>query len=254
MDQGQIKLVALAAGQGTRFSSDNKYSGVHKTMIPVFDVPMSVFSLKNTIELMGDLDFIGTYLISDNVGLTLSEANDLIYSHIKDLRRINAEIQTGYVNGPGESSAVIREAVGLESPILLVNTDQYIVGNFEDPIREALSDDTLDGVIFCFNSSEPRYSYVEVDENMIATSMVEKKVVGDIASAGICFWKNSGMYYQYLDVARELEPGEVYISSVHSAAIKNDRKFKVAMLDEFIDLGTPADLEVLEDKWKKLSE
>ena len=254
MSQGRINLLALAAGQGTRFSSDSRYEGIHKTMVPVFDAPMSIFSLKNTVELMGELDFKATFLISDSVGLNLEEVDALIYAHIKDLRSIKPEIQVGYVNGPGESSAVVKDLMGTENPILLVNTDQYIVGGFEDGIRDALADETVDGVIFCFESSEPRYSYVEVDENMIATYMVEKQVVGNIASAGICFWKNSGMYYQYLDVARELEPGEVYISSVHSAAIKNGRKFRVVMLDTFIDLGTPADLEVLEDKWKKLSE
>ncbi len=254
MSTGKIKLLALAAGQGTRFSTDQKYSGAHKTMIPVFNTPMSVFSLKNTVELMGELDFVCTYLISSNVGLSAVEAGDLIYAHVKDLRPITVEIQDGYVNGPGESSAVVRDLVGTESPILIVNTDQYILGNLEEEIKNSLADESVDGVIFCFNSDESRYSYVEIDENMIATSMVEKKVVGNIASAGICFWKNSGMYYQYLDVARELEPGEVYISSVHSAAIHNGRKFKVAMLDTFIDLGTPADLEALEEKWKTLSE
>ncbi len=254
MSVTRMKLVALAAGQGTRFSSDRRYSGTHKTMVPVFDIPMSIFSLKNTVEMLGELDFDCTYLISDNVGLSLAEVDKLIYTNIKDLRRIAVEVQPGYVNGPGESSAVVKNAVGDDSPVLFVNTDQYVVGDLSSAIREALDDETLDGVIFCFKSDEERYSYVEVDENMVATSMVEKKVISNIASAGLCFWKNSAMYYQYLDVARELEQGEVYISSVHAAAIKNSRKFKVVMLDAFIDLGTPADLEVLEEKWKTLSE
>jgi dTDP-glucose pyrophosphorylase len=89
---------------------------------------------------------------------------------------------------------------------------------------------------------------------MIATGMVEKQVVGNIASTGICFWKKAEDYFTALPLVNKGPEEELFISDVHAAAIEAGKKFKVFMVDAFIDLGTPEDLDALEERWAAISE
>jgi hypothetical protein len=89
---------------------------------------------------------------------------------------------------------------------------------------------------------------------MVATGMVEKQVISENASTGICFWKSASTYYECIKLVDKDLDEELFISDVHAAGIAAGKKFKVFMVDAFIDLGTPADLDALEERWEAISE
>jgi dTDP-glucose pyrophosphorylase len=252
--QPLVAVAVLAAGQGSRFSEDARYADTHKTLIPVFDERMSIFSYKNTVNNLSNLSFAPVFVTSNIVTELDPNLQEAIYEVVPKSDGARIYVQNGYVNGPAETSKFLANLVRPIDPILFVNADQYIVGTYTEAILEVLGDETLDGALFCFNSTEDRYSYVTVDEDMIATSMIEKVVTGDKASAGICFWKQSSDYFEALETVEKPVEEEVFISDVHAAAITNGKKFKVFMVDTFIDLGTPDDLDLLEERWEAISE
>lgn len=257
VDQDPQPLVAvavLAAGRGTRFLEDPRYASTHKTLIPVFGQPMSLFSYRNTVENLAELSFAPIFMTSSKVKELDSNFENSIFEVVPKSEGARVYVQDGYVNGPAATSKFLSNLVRPVDPILFVNADQYVVGNYTQGILEVLEDDNLDGALFCFNSDEDRYSYVTVDANMVATGMVEKIVTGDIASAGICFWKQSSDYFEALSTVVKPVGEEVFISDVHAAAIEEGKKFKVFMVDTFIDLGTPDDLDLLEERWEAISE
>ena len=244
-EREKISLVVLAAGRGTRFAG-SAYTE-HKTLIPVNGEKMSVFSMKNSIENMKDMSFDVVFLSSPEIVEEDASLETDVKNAFEAARFIT---QNEYLNGPAQSAGYLRNYVRGEAPLFLVNADQYVVGDYAGALDEVLDSDELDGAILCFSSSEDRYSYVTTDENGVATDMQEKVVISDTASAGLCFWKKASDFYSTLDTM-DLSK-EVFISDVHAKAIQDGKKFKVVLLDNFIDMGTPADLEVFDERWAAL--
>lgn len=252
--QPRVVVAVLAAGRGSRFLEDPRYADTHKTLIPVFDEPMSIFSYRNTVSNLDGLSFAPIFVTSNVVTSLDPSFEQTIYEVVPKSEGTRVYVQDGYVNGPAATSKFLHNLIRPVDPILFVNADQYVVGNYANAILETLADEDLDGALFCFVSDEDRYSYVTVDEDMVATSMIEKVVTGDLASAGICFWKQSSDYFEALATITKPLDEETYISDVHAAAISQGKKFKVFMVDTFIDLGTPSDLDLLEERWEAISE
>jgi dTDP-glucose pyrophosphorylase len=245
MEQEKISVVVLAAGQGTRFEGSS-YSE-HKTLIPVRGEKMSVLSLKNTVANLGQLSYNTVFMSSSEIvaeDATLEA--DVVASGANDVRFFS---QDAYLNGPAETALEVKKYVRKQAPLLLANADQYVSGSFVDGIVETLSNEDIDGALFCFTSSEDRYSYVTVDENNLATDIKEKVVISDIASTGICLWKTASEFFETAEATEVTEGSELFISDVYAKAIADGKKFIVVMVDAFIDMGTPADLEEFDTKW-----
>jgi UDP-N-acetylglucosamine diphosphorylase / glucose-1-phosphate thymidylyltransferase / UDP-N-acetylgalactosamine diphosphorylase / glucosamine-1-phosphate N-acetyltransferase / galactosamine-1-phosphate N-acetyltransferase len=247
-----INLVFLAAGKGTRFKDDPRYS-VHKTVIPVKGMPMMLQSYKNLKQLLrrdlGPDDNISPIMIVTEQLMDEYPELEAEIEKVESAPPLRIHRQKGYFNGPGLSAEPMRFFMEPEKPIFLANADQLIKGKILGPIKEAVAEG-YDGVLFCFSSTEDRYSYVSVDENMVATEMIEKQVISEYASTGLCFWTKSGDFFKSIDSMKKDPTKELFISDICNYAISNGKKFKVVMVDAFIDLGTPDDLDVLDEKWE----
>lgn len=246
-----LTVAFLAAGKGTRFSKTGAYD-VPKILIPVGGTPMAVKSYHNLIRqtLMGSVgedDIFSTVVaITDEFDKAYPEFRDQLQQSVPELP-INFHIQRGYVDGPARTAEQLKFMIPPNEHLLLSNVDQLVSGDMLGDIKNAV-EEGYDGVIFCFESNEDRYSYVTVDENNVATSMIEKKVVSNMASSGHIFFKEAETLFSYIDEAifsREVG-SETYISDVCNEAIKSGLKFKVSMLKSFTDMGTPDDLKRLE--------
>jgi dTDP-glucose pyrophosphorylase len=244
---GKVTVLALAAGRGTRFL-ESGYT-VHKTLIPVRGEKMSLVSVKNSIDNLGDVPHGLVFVTSTEV---LSEDPGFMNQIASTFNDVEIVVQSGYVNGPAISARIAAEKIDPDLPLLLVNVDQYIKGSYELAVKEVMSSKELDGALLCFYSDEDRYSYVTRNNKELATSMQEKVVLSDTASTGICFWKTAKDFYDTLETINK--EGEFFISDVYSRAIADGKRFKVFMVDAFIDMGTPRDLDNLEEKWLKTLE
>lgn len=239
-----INLLYLMAGRGTRISRDVRYAGSHKALVPINGTPMSLLSYQNITANMHGLRSNNYLVISDEI---LKLRPDLL----RNFPGAVAIIQNGYVNGPAMSAKLAERYVKNNEPLLVSNSDQVLSGTISEAIKQELSGE-LDGILFCFNSNDPRYSYVTVSENMIASSMVEKEVVSNHANTGLCFFRNGEDFFGGIDALLGSKESELYVSDVCDYLIRSGKKFKVAMID-FIDLGTPDDIEMFLEHMNDIS-
>lgn len=246
-----LSVAFLAAGKGTRFSSTGQYD-VPKILVPVNGVPMSVRSYQNLMRTCllsrakeNDI-FNPIFAITDDFEKKYPEYKETIEKTMPDVP-VDFHIQKGYVAGPAMTADELKNKIPEDAHLLLSNVDQLVEGNILEDIKTSIEED-FDGVIFCFESNEDRYSYVTTDENDVATSMIEKEVVSDKASSGHIFFKKAETLFSWIDAAlrENKHKPETYISDVCNEAIKGGVKFKVSMLKSFTDMGTPSDIEKLE--------
>ena len=75
-----------------------------------------------------------------------------------------------------------------DEPLLMANSDQYVEWNFDLFLNYCTNN--LDGCILTFESNHPKWSYAKVDESGFVTEVAEKKVISNLATVGIYFWKH----------------------------------------------------------------
>lgn len=91
-------------------------------------------------------------------------------------------------------------------------------------------------------------SYVETNDQGIVTSIIEKKITGDLFCVGGYQFQSAREYMDaYLDLSRS-NLGEIYISSVIDHLISNGLIFTTRTVSNFVDLGTKEDWERFNNK------
>lgn len=102
------------------------------------------------------------------------------------------------------------------------------------------------GMLVSFESSEPRYSYAEVDENMIVKRTAEKEVISNHALCGAYFFSTGK---GFLSAAHRLlnEPvftkPEFYVSLLYNYLLANGEAVKLATMEDYRSYGTPEELK-----------
>jgi dTDP-glucose pyrophosphorylase len=132
-------------------------------------------------------------------------------------------------------------------PLLIANSDQYVEfdhRNFNILRRHA----NLDGIVFTFNASHPKWSFVDVDSKTLqVTRVVEKQPISNIATCGIYYWSKGSDFCRYahqMIKANRRVNGEFYIAPVYQEALQTARFMLVPFfVNKMSGLGTPEDLE-----------
>lgn len=236
-----VNLLMLAAGRGSRFKDSDKYT-LPKPAILINNKSMIQHAFDNISNLLDGIDFDPAIVYSSEHIEVLEPIFDQM---IKVTPLLSGRLvqQTGYLNGPADSSLHATTLIDRDSSLLIVNCDQTIEGDVVSELAKVINLES-DGAIFVFESDEDRYSYVLVDDDGFVSEMREKEVISGKASCGLIFWKNAGEFFDYAEkLKREKTSGERYISDVCQLAIQDGKKFTAPLLEKFTDLGTPEDLE-----------
>ncbi len=102
------------------------------------------------------------------------------------------------------------------------------------------------GMLVSFESSEPRYSYAEVDEEMIVKRTAEKEVISNHALCGAYFFSTGK---GFLSAAHRLlnEPvftkPEFYVSLLYNYLLANGETVRLATMEDYRSYGTPEELK-----------
>jgi len=102
------------------------------------------------------------------------------------------------------------------------------------------------GLIDCFKSSKPSYSYVKIDQNNNVIEIKEKVVISNYATSGLYLFSSGKVYYQEYMLGDFSYLDEIYISDVYKSMIKKNMILKCYQdkdLKNTIVLGTPKDYE-----------
>ncbi len=152
--------------------------------------------------------------------------------------------------GAVETSLIAELAIAVDDSIVVMDCDlefrskgytQGIKAILEQPVGEVNG-----GLLVSFESTEPRYSYAEVDEDMIVRRTAEKEVISHHALCGAYFFSSAK---GFLNAAHRLlnEPvftkPEYYVSLLYNYLLANGETVRLATMEEYYSYGTPEELK-----------
>jgi dTDP-glucose pyrophosphorylase len=228
------------AGAGSRFSQKFKEP---KPFIKIGEQEIVAWVIKSLIQSLQsietDLKFI--YVVRKE---HLDE-----FDVVNFLNKLtpNCEIVTteGLTEGAACTVLLSKEYINNDKPLLIADSDSIVV--FKSKIRSI-----NDGAIFTFEDDKPCWSYVDAEENFSSIKRVaEKEVISKYASCGRYYWSKGSDFVYYAEKMIESElriKNEFYVSPVFNLAIDDNKIIQNILVEEFINLGSPEDLDKFSKK------
>lgn len=246
-----LNIVIPMAGEGSRF----KKAGYEtpKPFIDVFGKPMIQYVVEN----------LTPYEPHRFIFIVRREHEKLIKEHLSF-----ATDSVVYVDEPTEGAActvlLAQHLIDNEEPLVLANSDQFIVWNDKSQIRRG--DDgsfwretnnlqdmlntyrhrDAEGGIAYFNALHPKWSYVAFNHNGLVTKVAEKQAISENATCGIYYFREGGKFVWAAKqmISKDIRTnGEFYVCPVYNELIKEWAPVVGYKVHTMLGMGTPEDLK-----------
>lgn len=145
--------------------------------------------------------------------------------------------------GQACSCLLAKEFINNETPLLIANSDQIMDWEPADFILSI--NPYYDGIIFTFTDDGKNNSYVKLDNNGYVTEVAEKRVISNIATCGVYYFrKGADFVYAAEKMIQDGEKvnNEYYVCPTYAELIKEDKKIVTYHVDGHYPIGTPEDL------------
>lgn len=151
----------------------------------------------------------------------------------------------GITEGAACTTLLAKSIIDCGKQLLIINSDQLLVWDSADFMRSMCDD--IDGGIMTLLTYDNscKWSYAAVN-NGIVTEVREKVPFSNYATCGVYYWKYGSEYVRYAERMisdNKRVNGEFYVCPVYNEAINDGRIIKNYLIQKFIGLGTPEDLE-----------
>ena len=238
MPQQPLTIVIPMAGRGSRFA-DAGYKDP-KPLIPVRGVPMIKLVIDNLrprrphrFVFICQREHVAAYGLAPRLAAWAPGC---------------AIVQLDGVTEGAACSVLTAEAYLDDSPLMIANADQYLDVSMNDYLDAA---DGLDGMIMTMTASDPKWSFVAVDERRLATQLAEKVPISDEATVGVYNFAHGRDFARAARemIARDLRVnGEFYVAPVYNMLIEQGARIGIHNIGNeangMYGLGVPADLEL----------
>ena len=236
-----LHIIMPMAGEGSRFLKEGWTTP--KPLIELHGTPLfmraigsvSVEGATMKYSFIVRQEHIEHYHIDERIRMIIPEAN--IFSVEKTTR------------GAVETCLIAENAIDEKDAVIVMDCDlEFHSKTYIEGVREILNqsaDEANGGMLVSFESTEPRYSYAEVDENMIVKRTAEKEVISSHALCGAYFFSSAK---GFLKAAHRLmnEPvftkPEYYVSLLYNYLLANGETVRLATMEEYYSYGTPEEL------------
>ena len=237
-----LHIIMPMAGEGSRFLKEGWTTP--KPLIVLHGMPLfmraigSVFieGVSMKYSFIVRQDHIDRFHIDEQIRAIIPEAN--IFSVTKTTR------------GAVETCLMAESAIDEEDAVMVMDCDlEFRSKVFMKGITEILRQPSAEangGMLISFESTEPRYSYAEVDDNMVVKRTAEKEVISSHALCGAYFFSSAK---GFLKAAHRLmnEPvftkPEYYVSLLYNYLLADGEKVMLATMEEYYSYGTPEELK-----------
>jgi dTDP-glucose pyrophosphorylase len=235
-----LTIVIPMAGRGSRFA-DAGYT-VPKPLIEIHGTPMIEVVVRN-LSPSEPARFV-----------FLCQAEHLrTYAFAEGLRQAAPGCEIVPVDGITEGAActvlLAEAAIDPDDVLVIANSDQW-VDRTMDTHLDALRGEALDGLIMTMTATDPKWSFVRMNEGGRVTEVVEKVPISDEATVGIYTFARGGDFVRAakaMIAADERVNGEFYVAPVYNQLIAEGAQIGVdnvgADRDGMYGLGIPADYE-----------
>ena len=237
-----LHIIMPMAGEGSRFLKEGWTTP--KPLIVLHGMPLfmraigSVFieGVSMKYSFIVRQEHIDRFHIDEQIRAIIPEAN--IFSVTKTTR------------GAVETCLMAESAIDEEDAVMVMDCDlEFRSKVFMKGITEILRQPSAEangGMLISFESTEPRYSYAEVDDNMVVKRTAEKEVISSHALCGAYFFSSAK---GFLKAAHRLmnEPvftkPEYYVSLLYNYLLADGEKVMLATMEEYYSYGTPEELK-----------
>jgi dTDP-glucose pyrophosphorylase len=231
-----MKILIPMAGEGTRFKTQG-YS-LPKPFINVDGKPM----IQRVVE---NLHFNAEYIFL--VRKEHLEKNKNFENILRECTNNNYKIVIvdKLTEGAACTALLAKEFINNDEELLIANSDQIMDYKKEDFISNKNNLKT-DGIIFCFNDTDPKWSFIKIDDNKNVVEVAEKKPISNIATCGIYWYQKGKNFVQYAEKMIEKNVrvnGEFYIAPVYNELISDGKILVPFYVNKMHGIGTPEDLE-----------
>lgn len=231
-----LNVLIPMAGKGSRFASAG-YS-FPKPLIDVMGKPMIQWVVEN-VNLKSKYTFIAQ---SEHIEkYSLPTLLNLIAPHC------NVVPVDGITEGAACTALLAQQYIDNDNPLLILNSDQYLEWDLIHDLYR-LENSTVDGAIFTFHSTHPKWSYVKrAPGTDTVIEVAEKKPISTDATCGVYWWRRGSDFVKYINqmiAADDRTLDEFYICPAYNYAIQDSKIIQAVPVRAMHGLGTPEDLQV----------
>lgn len=225
------KLVIPMAGKGSRFANVG-----YKDPKPFIDVLGKTMIETVTNNLSTDLQ--------NAIYICQKEWVDRTTKLFPQSQIVGIE---GYTEGAACTVQKGLETLHDNDSVIVANSDQYVVWD-KDEFLIKMHLLQADGGIVTFKASDNKWSYVKLsaDDNNVATHVAEKKVISNVATVGIYWWKKVSMLKESITkmvACNDRYNNEFYLCPTFNYMIKKSLRVCVYESKKMWSLGTPICLD-----------
>ncbi len=159
----------------------------------------------------------------------------------------------GITEGAACTTLLAKEYIDNDSPLVMANSDQFVEWNSNECMY-AFSADSIDGGILTFKATHPKWSYAKLDDDGFVSEVAEKKVISDLATVGVYYWKKGSDYVKYAEqmIDKNIRTNnEFYVCPVFNEAVLDGKKIRVKSIERMWGIGTPEDLNYFLDNYNE---
>lgn len=151
----------------------------------------------------------------------------------------------GITEGAACTTLLAKSIIDCDKQLLIINSDQLLVWDSADFMKSMYGD--ISGGIMTLLSYDNscKWSYAAVD-NDIVIEVREKVPFSNHVTCGVYYWKHGNEYVRYAEqmiAGNKRVNGEFYVCPVYNEMISDGGIIKNYLIQRFIGLGTPEDLE-----------
>jgi dTDP-glucose pyrophosphorylase len=143
-----------------------------------------------------------------------------------------------------------RTLIDSTEPLMLANSDQWVDCDINDYL-DAMDRQHADGLIMTMTATDPKWSFVGLDEAGLARTVVEKTPISDEATVGIYNFRRGADFVRAAErmIALNLRVNnEFYVAPVYNQLIAEGARVAIYNVgregDGMYGLGIPHDLEL----------
>jgi NDP-sugar pyrophosphorylase family protein len=238
----RTQILMAMGGLGSRFTEQGY--DTPKPLIPVDGKAMFLKALES-FQPLSDTDFIFV-LRKDQVDKY--KLDKQIHSILPSAKIAMVEHNT---RGAVETCLIASNLILDEVPLIIADCDIYFES---EEYFEKIKHSGADGILLTFISDQPRYSYVQLDENDKVVRTAEKVVISNHAILGGYYFKSGKLFKTFATefVQHPLPKGlkEYFVSHLFNMLIEASKTIEIATTDKMHIFGTPEELNAYINRYE----
>lgn len=233
-DPAPLAMVMPMAGRGSRFSS--KGAGLPKPLIDLCGKPFFWWATESVRRIAPLTEMIFVVLEEHVRRFAIDAA---VRRYYPDASIVALPDVT---EGAAETAALGLAALAGAGPVAICDSDHAFACRDPGSVIERLGRGT-DAALFCFESTDPAYSYARLGPDGAIQGTVEKQAVSPLAIAGCYLFASPRTFLDsYRSYRLDCPYDEHFVSGVYNRLIASGGRVGKHVLASHVSFGTPEEL------------